>query len=86
MGNSFSISGQYVDILKKQIYPATIRVEDGIIHSIESIEYTLEAPLPYLLPGFIDAHVHIESSMLIPSSFARLAVTHGTIGTISDPH
>jgi len=85
MGHSFSISGQYVDILKKQIYPATIRVEDGIIHSIESIEYTLEAPLPYLLPGFIDAHVHIESSMLIPSSFARLAVTHGTIGTISDP-
>ena len=86
MGNSFSISGQYVDILKKHIYPATIRVEDGIIQSIESFESTIEAPLPYLLPGFIDAHVHIESSMLIPSSFARIAVTHGTIGTISDPH
>ena len=86
MGNSFSISGQYVDILKKHIYPATIRVQDGIIQSIESIESTIEAPLPYLLPGFIDAHVHIESSMLIPSSFARLAVTHGSIGTISDPH
>jgi adenine deaminase len=86
MSNSISISGQYVDILKKHIYPATIRVEDGIIQSIESIEHTLEAPLPYLLPGFIDAHVHIESSMLIPSSFARIAVTHGTIGTISDPH
>ena len=83
MGNSFSISGQYVDILKKHIYPATIRVQNGIIESIES---TLEAPMQYLLPGFIDAHVHIESSMLIPSSFARLAVTHGTIGTISDPH
>lgn len=83
MGNSFSISGQYVDILKKHIYPATITVQDGIIQSIES---SIDAPLQYLLPGFIDAHVHIESSMLIPSSFARLAVTHGTIGTISDPH
>ena len=83
MGNSFSISGQYVDILKKHIYPATISVKNGII---ESIEPTSEAPMQYLLPGFIDAHVHIESSMLIPSSFARLAVTHGTIGTISDPH
>jgi adenine deaminase len=83
MGNSFSISGQYVDILKKHIYPATISVKNGIIESIES---TIEAPMQYLLPGFIDAHVHIESSMLIPSSFARLAVTHGTIGTISDPH
>ena len=83
MGNSFSISGQYVDILKKHIYPATISVKNGIIESIESI---IEAPMQYLMPGFIDAHVHVESSMLIPSSFARLAVTHGTIGTISDPH
>ena len=83
MGNSFSISGQYVDILKKNIYPATITVKNGIIESIQS---NANAPLQYLLPGFIDAHVHIESSMLIPSSFARLAVTHGTIGTISDPH
>ena len=83
MGNSFSISGQYVDILKKHIYPATITVQDGIIQSIES---SIDAPLQYLLPGFIDSHVHIESSMLVPSSFARLAVVHGTIGTISDPH
>ncbi|MEY4097594.1 MAG: adenine deaminase [Bacteroidota bacterium] len=83
MGNSVSISGQYVDILKKHIYPATISVKNGIIESIES---TIEAPMQYLMPGFIDAHVHVESSMLIPSSFARLAVTHGTIGTISDPH
>jgi len=83
MGNSFSISGQYVDILKKHIYPATITVHDGVIQSIES---NIHAPLQYLVPGFIDAHVHIESSMLIPSAFAKLAVTHGTIGTISDPH
>ena len=83
MKPTFSISGQYVDIVGKQIYPATIQVENGIIVSISPCE---NAPLQYLLPGFIDSHVHIESSMLIPSSFARLAVLHGTIGTISDPH
>ena len=58
-------------------------MEDGIIVAISPCK---NAPLQYLLPGFIDSHVHIESSMLIPSSFARLAVLHGTIGTISDPH
>ncbi len=83
MKPTFSVSGQYVDIVGKQIYPATIQVENGIIVSISPCE---NAPLQYLLPGFIDSHVHIESSMLIPSSFARLAVLHGTIGTISDPH
>ena len=83
MKPTFSVSGQYVDIVGKQIYPATIQVENGIIVAISPCE---NAPLQYLLPGFIDSHVHIESSMLIPSSFARLAVVHGTIGTISDPH
>ena len=83
MKPTFSISGQYVDIVGKQIYPATIQVENGIIVAISPC---INAPLQYLLPGFIDSHVHIESSMLIPSSFARLAVVHGTIGTISDPH
>ena len=83
MKTTFSITGQYVDIVGKQIYPASIQVENGIIVAISPCE---NAPLQYLLPGFIDSHVHIESSMLIPSSFARLAVLHGTIGTISDPH
>jgi adenine deaminase len=83
MKATFSISGQYVDIVGKQIYPASIQVENGIIVAINPCDI---APLQYLLPGFIDSHVHIESSMLIPSSFARLAVLHGTIGTISDPH
>ena len=83
MKATFSIAGQYVDIVGKQIYPASIQVENGIIVAISPCE---NAPLQYLLPGFIDSHVHIESSMLIPSSFARLAVLHGTIGTISDPH
>jgi adenine deaminase len=83
MNATFSVTGQYVDIVGKQIYPASIQVENGIIVAINPCE---NAPLQYLLPGFIDSHVHIESSMLIPSSFARLAVLHGTIGTISDPH
>ena len=83
MKATFSIAGQYVDIVGKQIYHARIQVENGIIVAISPCA---NAPLQYLLPGFIDSHVHIESSMLIPSSFARLAVLHGTIGTISDPH
>lgn len=45
-----------------------------------------EATGPYIMPGFVDAHIHIESSMLIPSEFARLAVVHGTVATVSDPH
>jgi adenine deaminase len=80
---TFTIQGQYVDILNKRIYPASLLIEEGMIVSITECD---AAPNHFILPGFIDSHVHIESSMLIPSSFARLAVVHGTIGTISDPH
>jgi len=83
METTYSLSGQYVDILGKRIFPATITISNGIIENIVPCE---NAPMHYMMPGFIDSHVHIESSMLIPSSFARLAVVHGTIGTISDPH
>lgn len=83
--NAFTITGKLVDVWKKTIYPAEIRVEYGTIQSILPLENTNEG-LPFILPGFIDSHVHVESSMLIPSEFARLAVVHGTVGTISDPH
>lgn len=84
--NSFSISGNLVDVHQNKIYPAIITVENGRIISIKG---TPDSELPtqnYILPGFIDSHVHIESSMLVPSEFARLAVVHGTVSTVSDPH
>jgi adenine deaminase len=81
---TFSLQGQLVDIPKSRIYAAEITVEKGIINSIAPISDNKN--LPFLLPGFIDAHVHVESSMLVPSEFARLAVVHGTVATVSDPH
>ncbi len=81
---TFSISGNLVDIWQKKIYPATIEVVNGKIHTILPSTETFTGK--YILPGFIDSHVHIESSMLIPSEFARLAVVHGTVSTVSDPH
>jgi adenine deaminase len=82
--NVFSISGQFVDILDRIIYCAEFRIEKGFIVSVQKIKP--DNSLPFILPGFIDAHVHIESSMLVPSEFARLAVPHGTVATVSDPH
>ena len=79
------LSGNVVDILSKKIFAGKICIDDGKIHSIERTGKE-DKNLPYILPGFIDAHVHIESSMLVPSEFARLAVVHGTVATISDPH
>lgn len=81
--NTFQLSGNLVDILQEEIYPATLHIENGRISSIERNNNQYST---YLLPGFTDAHVHVESSMLIPSEFARLAVVHGTIATVSDPH
>jgi adenine deaminase len=84
--SSFSIRGNLVDVWKKAIYPAEIQIRNGIIHSITQIGDGEAIIGKYILPGFIDSHVHIESSMLVPSEFARLAVVHGTVGTVSDPH
>jgi adenine deaminase len=77
------IQGQIVDIENRRIYSGEITVENGKIKSIIEKEHPVKT---FLLPGFIDAHIHIESSMLVPSEFAKIAVLHGTVATISDPH
>ena len=77
------LQGQIVDILNKRIYKGEITIKDGKIASIIEKEHNVNT---FILPGFVDAHIHIESSMLVPSEFARLAVTHGTVATVSDPH
>ena len=81
--HSYAKSGQIVDIFNKIIFSGTVFVKDGKISFIAESE---GAENVFIIPGFIDAHIHIESSMLIPSEFARLAVTHGTVATVSDPH
>jgi adenine deaminase len=80
----FTVAGNIVDIFQKKIFSGVVKIKGEQIAEI--------TPTPgvttthYIIPGFIDAHVHIESSMLIPSEFARLAVVHGTVATVSDPH
>jgi len=87
MTPAFSFPANVVDIFARSIRPAVIRVEDGRIASITPTGATAaDAALPYALPGFVDAHVHVESSLLVPTEFARLAVAHGTVATVSDPH
>ena len=81
-----TVHGNLVDVHQKKIYPAEVAVDSGRIGSIKQINVTELKAQHYILPGFIDAHVHIESSMLVPSEFARLAVIHGTVATASDPH
>lgn len=78
-----TVVGNLVDIPHRRTYPAKVRVLDGRIASIEPLDGPVDG---FLLPGFIDAHVHVESSMLVPTEFARAAVVHGTVATVSDPH
>jgi adenine deaminase len=80
---SFQISGKIVDVVAGKILGGTITVKNGKIVKITPRE---AVPDHYILPGLIDAHIHIESSMLIPSEFARVAVVHGTVAAVSDPH
>ncbi|MBP6022601.1 adenine deaminase [Ferruginibacter sp.] len=83
---SFKIQGNIVDIFNKEIYFGTVTVENEKIISIQPSANNKPQTANYILPGFIDSHVHIESSMLVPAEFAKLAVVHGTVATISDPH
>src|SRR5438105_2266567 len=80
----FFKQGNIVDIFNRRIYPGKINIRDGRVERIEALAgQQVEG---FILPGFVDSHVHIESSMLVPSEFARLAVVHGTVATVSDPH
>ncbi|NMH88692.1 adenine deaminase [Flavivirga algicola] len=77
------LQGNIVDIQNKRIFKGEISFKDGKVVSIQEKEHNINH---YILPGFVDAHIHIESSMLVPSEFARLAVKHGMVATVSDPH
>ena len=81
--NTFTLSGQVIDLVQSRIFPGTITISDGKITEINEIP---SAEMRYIMPGFIDAHIHIESSMVPPSEFARMALPHGTVATVSDPH
>jgi len=83
--SNFKVEGNIIDITKRNIFFGEVVVEEGRIKSIIKISDQRDGA-HFISPGFIDSHVHIESSMLIPSEFARLAVVHGTVSTISDPH
>ena len=83
MNNSFLISGKLVDVVARRIFNADIKVVDGKISEVSESKKEHEN---FILPGLIDSHIHIESSMLVPTSFARAAVRNGTVATVSDPH
>jgi adenine deaminase len=83
MKKEFSVSGNIIDVINERIFKGTITVSDGKIVSVVKKEVADDR---YILPGLIDAHIHVESSMLVPTEFAKLAVTHGTVATVSDPH
>lgn len=77
------LQGNIVDVVNKRIFKGEVLIENGKIKSVTEKSHNVNH---FILPGFIDAHIHIESSMLVPSEFARIAVTHGTVATVSDPH
>jgi len=79
----FEVEGNITDIFNRRIFPGKINVSEGRIVKISETDGEYDS---FILPGFIDAHIHIESSMLIPSEFARVAVKHGMVATVSDPH
>ncbi|HAN18957.1 MAG: adenine deaminase [Bacteroidetes bacterium GWC2_33_15] len=83
MNDSFVVAGKLVDVFNRKTFNAQVSVVNGKIEKITEIG---QEQSNYIIPGFVDSHVHIESSMMVPSSFARAAVKHGTVATVSDPH
>jgi len=80
-----TLSGNIVDVVSGKMFSGTIEIANGRIAKVTEPGPTQDG-VPWFSPGFVDAHVHVESSMLPPSEFARVAVTHGTVATVSDPH
>ena len=81
---TFQVTGNIVDVVNSRIFKGTIFVENGKI--VDIIPNSVPDSVPVIMPGFIDSHVHIESSLLVPTEFARLVVSHGTVASVSDPH
>ena len=79
--------GHIVDVIRREIFDGEVVVEEGLIKQVQQCELPDNGKTwPFLMPGFIDSHVHIESSMMTPSEFAHVASSHGTIGVVADPH
>ncbi len=82
-GGVKTVTGNIVDVSSSEIYPGTLEIAEGRIVGIQRQDSEYQTSI---VPGFVDSHIHIESSMLTPSEFARVAVTHGTVAVVSDPH
>lgn len=83
MVDKIIVKGVVYDPVMKQTIPGSIVIKKGVIESIERDENVVG---PIILPGFVDSHIHIESSMLLPTEFSRIAVQHGTVAVVADPH
>jgi adenine deaminase len=82
--STVELSANVVDVVAGRVFPGTVTVADGRVTAVrEEPGRTFDRAI---LPGFVDAHVHVESSMMVPSEFARFATAHGTVATVSDPH
>ncbi|MFR9603334.1 MAG: adenine deaminase [Rikenellaceae bacterium] len=84
MQSNFKIEGQIVDIHNREIFEGSVTVEDGVI--VEVKREAITASQGYIIPGFVDSHIHIESSMLTPETFGKVAIQSGTVAVVSDPH
>ena len=84
-----SFTAFILDVVSDTIYPARITVEDGLFKEVTPITISEESKIDVnglMIPGFIDSHIHIESSMITPAQFAKIAVRHGTTAAVCDPH